>query len=60
MITNVSKPTTVLKNTGISFRSAWDDSIVTWDSAVVSWNQGDSNLTNTTRQSSSITNQAKP
>lgn len=60
-ITNTSKPTTSLTNTTrVSFAELWSSITTTWASETRTWLATGSLFTNTTKQSSSITNVAKP
>jgi hypothetical protein len=58
---NTSKPTTSLTNTTkVSFGETWASIPTTWASETRTWLATGSLFTNTTRQSSSFTNIAKP
>ena len=60
-ITNVSKPSTSITNTAkVSFGETWATITTTWATETRTWLATGSLFTNTTRQSSSITNIAKP
>lgn len=60
-IINTSKPTTSLSNTvKVSFGETWADILTTWASETRTWAESGSLFGNLARQSSSITNTAKP
>lgn len=57
---NTNKPTDSLDNTTkVSYQETWNSNITTWNTETRTWNETGSLLTNTTRQSSNITNTAK-
>jgi len=59
-LTNVSKPTTTLTNTTkVSFAELWSTITTTYDSETRTWDEFISLFSNSSRQSSSITNQSK-
>jgi len=61
MITNTAKPSTSLTNiTKVSFGETWGAIETTWASETRTWLETISLMDNTTKQSSSITNIAKP
>jgi len=58
---NTSKPTTTITNTArVSFGELWSTITTSWSSEVRDWLTTGSLFTNTTKQSSSITNSSKP
>lgn len=58
---NETKPTTSITNSAkVSFGETWDNNLETWDEDTQSWDRSGSLFTNSSRQSSAITNQAKP
>lgn len=60
-LTNTSKPTTSLTNTAkVSFAELWSTITTTWASETRTWLDTASLIDNISRQSSSITNVAKP
>lgn len=60
-ITNQSKPTTSITNTSkVSIGETWATIDTTWATEIRTWLAVSQLITNGTRQSSSITNVAKP
>lgn len=60
-ITNTSKPTTTIANTSkVSIGETWGSIITTWATETRTWLAVSQLITNEARQSSTITNVAKP
>lgn len=60
-ITNTSKPTTSLVNsTRVVSYETWDTNPNTWDGETRTWDECGTNMTNTNRVTSTITNVNKP
>lgn len=60
-ITNISKPTTSVTNSSkVLNYETWDSNTSTWNTETRTWEQMGTIFTNSTRNSSSITNIAKP
>jgi len=60
-IINQSKPTTALVNSDkVSIGETWASILTTWASETRTWLAVSQLIANSTKQSSSITNQAKP
>lgn len=60
-ITNTSKPTTSLANTTkVSFAELWSTITTTWASETRTWLGTGSLFSNTTKQTSTVTNTSKP
>ena len=60
-ITNTSKPTTSYSNTTrVSIEETWDSNTSTWATETRTWDDMASLMDNVSKQSSSITNIAKP
>lgn len=60
-ITNVSKPSTSLLNTARPDTGLiWSEATMTWVAQTDTWGESGSLIDNSSRISSSITNQAKP
>jgi hypothetical protein len=58
---NVSKPTTTLTNvTKVSFAELWSTITTTWATETRTWAECISLIDNTSKPSTTITNQAKP
>lgn len=58
---NTSKPTTSLINSvKVSFAETWNSIVTTWASETRTWDMTGSLFTNTTKQSSPMTNIIKP
>jgi len=61
MITNITKPTTSVENlTKVNIGEVLDTALLTWATETRTWNATVSIISNLARQSSSVTNVAKP
>ena len=60
-ITNQSKPTSSISNsTKINIGEVWNTDLNTWNAESRTWNDMQSKINNSTKITSSITNQSKP
>lgn len=60
-LVNQSKPTTAVENASkVSNEETWDSNTTTWDTETRTWDEMGSQISNTSKPTTTMTNVAKP